>query len=129
MYDKVRELYNLRLVNYLDDCITLSQTYEGCIESQNRTIKLLRYLGFQISWHKVSTPAKVTKYLGIEIDSELLELRLPLYKVEKMLELVKSFKKSKSVTLKDIQRLPGLLAHCATVRPRKRGKQEKLKIC
>lgn len=115
VYDKLKEMYGIRLVNYLDDYITLSQTYDGCVDSQNKIIQLLRYLGFQISWHKVTSPAKVTKYLGIEIDSELLELRLPMCKVEKMLELVKRFQRKKVVSKKDIQRLTGLLAHCATV--------------
>lgn len=115
VYDKLRELYGLRLVNYLDDYITLSQSYKGCVYSQARTIHLLRYLGFQISWHKVTSPATVAKYLGIEIDSVLLELRLPMCKVRKMLEQVKLFKTKKKVAKKDIQRLTGLLAHCATV--------------
>lgn len=115
VYEILRNRYGVRLVNYLDDYITLSQSYDGCVDSQRLTIGILRYLGFQISWHKVTSPSKITKYLGIEIDSELLELRLPMYKVEKMLELVKMFRKKRSVTKKEIQKLTGLLAHCATV--------------
>lgn len=112
---KLVDLYGIRVVNYLDDYITISDSVEGCGANQLCVIKLLRYLGFQISWNKVSAPSQVTKYLGIDIDSVMLELRLPMYKVEKMLETVRSVLKRKVVSKKELQKLTGLLAHCATV--------------
>lgn len=111
---KLIEMYNIRVINYLDDYITLAKTEEGCWENQLKVIRLLRYLGFQISWNKVTNPAQVTKYLGIEISIKL-ELRLPMCKVVKMLESVRSCQSKSVVTKKELQRLTGLLAHCATV--------------
>lgn len=77
--EKLVKMYGIRVVNYLDDYITLSDSEEGCGANQLCVIRMFSYLGFQISWRKVSPPSQVTKYLGIEIDSVNLELRLPMY--------------------------------------------------
>ena len=47
-------------------------------------INTLRYLGFQISWAKVTPPSQVCRFLGLEIDSNEMEIRLALDKLEKL---------------------------------------------
>lgn len=115
IYDRLVDLYGIKLVNYLDDYIVISDSYDACINDQAKVISMLRYVGFQISWSKVSAPSKVTRYLGIEVDSECMELRLPVDKIGKMLDLIAQFKAKPIVSRKDVQRLSGLLAHCATL--------------
>lgn len=112
---KLNEMYGIRVINYLDDFITMADSMEVCGHNQLLVINMLRYLGFQISWNKVSCPSQVTQYLGIDIDTVKLELRLPMCKVEKMLETVRSVQSRKTVTKKQLQRLTGMLAHCATI--------------
>lgn len=63
----------------------------------------------------MSPPSQVTKYLGIDIDSIALELRLPEYKVENMLNIVRSVRAKNVVSKKELQKLTALLAHFATV--------------
>ena len=43
---------------YLDDFLLISESYEECLESLNRLIRLLRDLGFAIAWDKVEGPTK-----------------------------------------------------------------------
>lgn len=115
IHDKLVELYNLRLVNYLDDYLTMCSTYEGCLENQRLVISMLRYVGFQVSWKKVTAPSQKTVYLGIEVDSNQMCITLPHVKVQKMKKLVKEFYGRRSASKKQLERLTGLLAHCATI--------------
>lgn len=115
VYRLVSERYGMLLVNYLDDFIHVSKSINDCLDDQRNLIYFLRYLGFQISWAKVSPPSKCPTYLGIIIDSALMELRHPGGKLEKMSKLVTEFLGKKKATKKELEKLTGLLAHCATV--------------
>lgn len=115
IYGSLVEVQGIKLVNYLDDYNVISDSYDSCIKDQDYVISLLRYVGLQISWSKVSPPLMLTHYLAIEVDSQNMELRLPKDKIEKMLCLIKQFRVKPSVSRKDIQRKTGSLAHCATL--------------
>ena len=67
----------IKIVNYLDDFIVIGKCYGDCVKARNVVMSLLRYLGFYVSYSKVSDPSCCTVYLGIEIDSIAMELRLP----------------------------------------------------
>ena len=58
VYSILTDVYNLQAVNYLDDFLVLGHTKEEAQFAQNRpiVIKTLRYLGFYISWAKVTPP-------------------------------------------------------------------------
>ena len=59
--------------------------------------------------------------LGIELDSELLELRLPPEKLEKLKGLVTRWRKRRSCSKRELQSLAGHLNHaCKVVRPGRR---------
>ena len=53
VYNVLREKYNMRLVNYLDDFAVISESYVGCLQEQSRVIEMLRFLGFHVSYEKV----------------------------------------------------------------------------
>lgn len=73
-----------RIANYLDDFICVGDTREECGLMQRVLIHLLHGLGFIVAWHKCSSPNQVTCYLGIDFDSVLMQLRMPLDKMGKM---------------------------------------------
>ena len=54
-----------------------ADTFQECMEALNATIALLRKLGFSINWKKVVDPFTTITFLGIEIDSVAMCLRLP----------------------------------------------------
>ena len=64
-------------VVYLDDFFIKADTLKECAEAMNILIALLRKLGFQINWKKVVDPSTRITFLGIEIDSIAMCLRLP----------------------------------------------------
>lgn len=107
--------YNLRVVNYLDDFAAISSSYEEGLTAQWCMVQLLRYLGFYVSWTKVLPPSQKATFLGILIDTVLLELRLPPGKLEKTLRMLEKVNGCKSISRKNLEKLTGLLGHCATV--------------
>lgn len=107
--------HDMRKVNYLDDFLVTDVSFESCQDAQSKVIKFLRFLGLHISWNKVSPPSQVTNYLGVTIDSVKMELRLPPDKIEKMTAALDSLGGKKSATKKQIEKLAGILSHCATV--------------
>ena len=115
VYSVLTDVYNLQAVNYLDDFLVLGHTKEEAQLAQNIVIKTLRYLGFYISWAKVTPPSKICRYLGLDIDSIEMELRLPKDKLEKLILSVNTFKDKSSLSKKELESLGGLLSHCSHV--------------
>ena len=103
------------IMNYLDDFLVFGETYEACQTAQSVLTRLLGELGFLVSWKKSTTPSKVVRYLGIIINSDTMSLSLPEDKLEKLkLELL-FFRNRSRATKRQIQRLCGIIAHCAKV--------------
>ena len=77
VYNILADMYNIQAVNYLDDFIVIGATLDDTTWAQKVVIKILRYLGFYISLGKVTPPSQVCRYLGLDIDSIRMEIRLP----------------------------------------------------
>ena len=65
------------VVVYLDDFFIKADTMQDCARILHILIKLIRKLGFQINWNEVVDPTTKITFLGIEIDSFEMCLRLP----------------------------------------------------
>ena len=113
IYETASALYDIRMVNYLDDFIVICDSRESCLEAQSLLVKFVRSLGFHISWQKVTPPANTVQYLGIIVDSIRMELRMPNDKLEKLRSLLRKHNAAKFITKRDLESLTGLLAHCS----------------
>lgn len=111
----LRQVHGLYIVQYLDDFLCLDRTYEKCVVAQNCIIDLLRFVGFYISWSKIQPPSQVLTFLGIELDSIKMELRLPPGKLVKLRDVLEKHKSATYISKKDLEVLTGLLAHCSTI--------------
>ena len=105
----------LTVVNYLDDFIAITSNLGSCIAAQAELVGLLRYLGFHVAFDKLVHPSTCVTYLGIEIDSSTLELRLPSGKLEKLRNSVSSALARKRISKKELESLGGTLSHCSHV--------------
>ena len=74
----------LRLVNYLDDFAIINTSQSECANDQLILIRLLRRLGSFISYSKLISHRHCARFLGIEIDSVNLQMRLPIDKLKKI---------------------------------------------
>ena len=78
-------------------------------------------LGFLVAPEKTEGPVTEINLLGIMIDSERLELRLPAEKLQKLCELVGTWRKRKACSKRELQSLAGHLNHtCKVIRPGRR---------
>jgi hypothetical protein len=95
---------------YLDDLCLLAYTYRDCILNIQVTKKLLCALGFIINETKsCMIPSTSCRFLGFIINSQRMEIQLPLEKRLKIkTELVK-FRKLKRCKIRNFARLVGLL--------------------
>ena len=64
---------------------------DECNQALATSISLFRRLGIPLAPSKIVGPCKVIVYLGIEIDSEAMELRLPQEKLVSLLHLIRTF--------------------------------------
>ena len=115
VYNIFADIYNIQAVNYFDDFIVIGATLEEATWAQKVVIKILRYLGFYISWGKVTPPSQVRRYLGLDIDSIKMKIRLPEDKLEKLINLLKQYVGKSTISKKELESLGGLLAHCSHV--------------
>ena len=104
-----------RVISYLDDFLLFGDSRVECIRAQSELIHLLGDLGFQVAWHKCSSPSQRTRYLGIVFDSVQMTLSLPPDKVEKLHAELNFFVNRLRASKRQLQRLCGVLAHCAKV--------------
>ena len=80
----LREL-GVRLVAYIDDILVLAETEEISRDHTSGVIYLLERLGYIIHPEKtVKTPSQEIEFLGMKMDSKLMELRLPGQKLKKL---------------------------------------------
>ena len=115
VYEALSSKYGIRVVNYLDDFITIGSSYDDCRAAQEAVIGMLRFLGFHVSFNKLICPSTCVTYLGVIIDSVRMELRLPEGKLVKLINLIDSQLSKKRVSKKDLESLGGLLSHCAHI--------------
>ena len=64
---------------------------------------------------KTVGPSTTIQFAGIELDSVLMEARLPQEKLDKCGQLISAFLQRRKVTLKKIQSLVGLLKFACSV--------------
>ena len=70
------------IVSMLDDMLLICKRFDDCVNGLKVLITLLRDLGFSIAWKKVTEISHVVTFLGVNLDSENMQLSLPDDKVQ-----------------------------------------------
>ena len=88
-----------------------------CEESLRIALALCQVLGVPVSIKKLEGPATIIIFLGIELDTIALELRLPSDKLTRLRSIIKAWRNRISCTKRDLLSLIGHLQHaCKVVR-------------
>ena len=103
------------LVVYLDDFLIVESSKQRCLDALNTLISLVRVLGFSVAWDKVCGPAQNLTFLGVELDSRCMRMRLPGDKVDDFCTLIDEFVRRSRVSLRQCQRLAGRINWAAQV--------------
>ncbi|VDI19640.1 Hypothetical predicted protein [Mytilus galloprovincialis] len=100
----------------LDDFVFVSKaSSKACDYALHSFLKLCKTIGVPIKHEKTRFPTTVLTIYGIEIDSNEMIARLPSDKIEKIYDMLVSVKRRRSVTLRDLQSLIGLLNFACSV--------------
>ncbi len=101
----------LRVIIYLDDLLFLNEDREKLQAELKFAIFVLEALGFLINWAKsVISPSQSLEYLGVVVDSLVLNFSLPLDKVSKIKSLCSKASVIPKVPLRDLASILGNLA-------------------
>jgi len=93
---------------YIDDLITVANTFTKCFENVKECVHLLDSLGFVVHPDKSDfCPTQVIEYLGFIINSQTMTISLTLKKKEKLKELCISILSKSKLLIRDVARLLG----------------------
>ena len=105
------------LAHYLDDFIFWSADLATCQHTLDLAIHTATRLGLPVEPAKVEGPATTLTFLGIEIDTVSMELRLPQTKLTHLKCTLAEWCSKKSASKHDLQVVIGLLCNTAQVVP------------
>lgn len=99
-----------RSVIYLDDILCIGDSYEECYKNVNKTIHLLKCLGFIINYNKSALePQQTCKFLGFMYNTLDMTLSLPMDKRLHIIHLLKKFCSLPKCSVRELSQLIGLL--------------------
>ena len=102
----------------LDDFLLLDHTEQACKVGLNKFVDTCKQIGVPIAPEKTFQPSQVLTFLGYELDSTLMEIRLPVDKLEKCEQLITESLQKTSLQLKQLQSIIGTLNFaCGAVVP------------
>ena len=106
------------IFHYLDDFVTVGAPHSHeCQLGYKTMLATCEQLGFPVAHAKCEGPTTCLSFLGIEVDTALMQLRLPADKVERVNNLVNKWVGRKCITKKEFELLAGYLQHACKVVP------------
>ena len=102
-------------LHYLDDFILVAGSEAEAMRKKERLMSTFESLGVPLEPSKLEGPSTCFTFLGIEVDTTHLQLRLPREKLEKLEVLLETVLGKRAITKKDLQSLVGLLQHATKV--------------
>ena len=104
------------LIHYLDDYLTMGPPRSTvCQENLDIFISLCAELGVPLAAEKLEGPSTSLSFLGILLDTECMEIRLPVDKLARIKQLLTTWPPKKKATKRQILSLVGTLHHATKV--------------
>lgn len=97
------------VLHILDDFLFIAPTKGECERDLANFISMCNYIGVPLAPTKTVGSDTVLQFAGIMLDSKRMEARLPDEKLQKCCNLLEDFHARRSVCLKELQSLIGLL--------------------
>ena len=105
-------------VHYLDDVLFFLAHRERAtsrLRNREEALQICAELGVPVAAEKLGGPVPVLTFLGIELDTERQELRLPAAKLRKTQREIARWLSRSSCVVRELESLIGLLQQAATV--------------
>ena len=104
------------LLHYLDDFITVGSPDSPVCESNMQKLgETCAELGVPVATAKTVDPTTCLTFLGMEVDTDRLELCLPQEKLQRVKQMVQEWMGRKAARRRELESLLGLLQHAAKV--------------
>ena len=104
------------LLHYLDDFLTMGRELTSeCWNNLKKLIQLCQRLGLPLIWQKLEGPATILMFLGILLDTQKMEMRLPEEKLRELKLLIVKWLSRKSGKKRKLLSLIGKLSHAAKI--------------
>ena len=104
------------VIHYLDDFLLIGPAgSDECAVALAILLQTFEVLGLPVAWEKLEGPATSLTFLGFEIDTMALELRLPQVKLVELQQTVVSWLDRTDCLKKELESLHGKLAHASKV--------------
>ena len=107
------------VIHYLDDYLFVGPPASGaCGRALRRAIEICHQLGVRLSLKKLEGPSVELSFLGLQLDTDRMEIRLPEDKLSRLRQSLEEWKQKRSCTKRELLSLLGVLHHaCKVVRP------------
>lgn len=105
------------LIHYLDDFLGGNKTRELCMATMNIFTGVLSELNVPIASEKTEGPTTVLTFLGLELDSAEMLVRIPMDKLNEVSDKIRIILHKDKAFLRDIQSLIGSLNFCCRAIP------------
>ena len=104
------------LLHYVDDFLFIGspRSSEVVLASRLATV-VFKELGAPIATHKTEGPSSCVTFLGILIDTDTFQVKLPHEKLTRLRDLIRGWHGRRSCTRREMESLLGHLSHAATV--------------
>ncbi len=114
----IKNKFNLKHVHHvLDDFLLVTKPPQLAERQLNIFLAVCNYLGIPVVIEKIESGTIIT-FLGVELNTVLLEARLPKDKIKKCTQQIQAILGKTSVTQLELNSLAGLLNFaCSVVRP------------
>ena len=96
-------------------CTKVEEHHEQAAASKQKLCNLFHSFGIPLEPSKLEGHTCCLTFLGIEVDTDRLQLRLPATKMERLLSELQRAWGRRTLTRWELQSLPGLLQHTSTV--------------
>ena len=106
---------NATVLHVLDDFLFIARTELECQRALDIFLRICEDIGVPIAPEKTVNPSRLLQFLGIDLNTIDMFSSIPVEKVEKFSSLIDRLLQSKSVTLKTIQSMTGMLNFCCGV--------------
>jgi hypothetical protein len=104
------------VIHYLDDYLIIgAPDSDECQKALMSLLEVFQRLGLPVAEEKLEGPCTCLKFLGFEIDSNKMEVRLPHCKLQELKILLGQWQGKKSSTKKELESLVGKLAFASRV--------------
>ena len=103
-------------LHYLNDFLFVgAPSSQECAHNLHSALKVCSQLGVPVAVQKTEGPTTSLTFLGIQLDSDAMQLSLAQDKLTRILGLALSWRGRRSATKQELQSLIGHLSHAATV--------------